>query len=124
MAASTKAKVPLTCFKSGEGCAKAAREVVRRMNTPEGFDVTEWYTSRFAKCVGPAKTLQQAAANILDHTIALGRYRAAGMREQVRLAKVNLEHAVGVYDETLARLKRLRARKKHTKKKSRKRQVA
>lgn len=115
--------VPLTCFKSGEGCAKAAREVVRKMNTPEGFDVTEWYTSRFAKCVGPAKALQQAAANILDHTIAVARYRSVGMREQVRLAKANLEHAVMGYDEALARMAKLKARKKPSKRRTRKRTV-
>lgn len=113
MAVSTKATVPVTCLKSGAACAREAKRVVAHLHLPDGFDVMGRFTERFKKCYGPVKALQQAAANILDHSIAVANYRAAGMREQLRLSKVNLEHAVGVYDETLARLAKLRARRKY-----------
>lgn len=115
--------IPVTCPRSGESCAKAAKLVVKFLHTPLGKHHLDDFSARFSRCHGDARAIRQAAANILDHTIALTRYQGSRMQDQARQAQVNLNHAVEVYDKTLERLKRTTARKKYTYK-AKKRPVA
>lgn len=107
-------KIPVTCPRSGASCAKSAKLVVQNLHSPIGKHYIDDFALRFSKCHGEVLALRQAAANILDHSIALSRYQAAQMPDQARQAQVNLTHAIGVYDKTLERLKRTTARKKYT----------